>query len=73
MEAEATAAAEKAEAWKRAAAASADVAATKEQAQREAAKLTRREEALGQVDQQQRECRAKMLVRRSDACALPLQ
>lgn len=63
MEAEAAAAAEKAEAWKRAAAASVDVAAPKEQAQREAAELAQRREAMGQVDRQQRERRAKMLVR----------
>ncbi|CAM9154775.1 unnamed protein product, partial [Laminaria digitata] len=62
METEATAAAEKAEAWKRAAAASADVAATKEQAQREAAELARREESMDQVDRQQRERLAKMLI-----------
>ena len=67
METEATAAAEKAEAWKRAAAASADVAASKEEAQRKAAELARREEAMGQVDQQQRKRRTKMMVRRSDA------
>lgn len=63
METEATAAAEKAEARKRAAPASADVAATKEQAQREAAELARREESMDQVDRQQRERLAKMLVR----------
>ena len=63
MEMEATAAAEKAEAWKKAAAASTDVAAAKEQVQREAAELVRREETMGQVGQQQRERRAKMMVR----------
>ena len=71
MEAEATAAVEKAEAWKRAAAASAGVAATKEQAQREVAELARREEVMDQVDRQQRERLAKMLVRRSDAAHSP--
>ena len=63
IETEATAAVEKAEAWKRVAAASADVAAIKERAQREAAELVRREEFMGQVDCQHRERRAKMLVR----------
>ena len=63
VEAEAVAAAEKAEAWKRAAAASADVAAAKEQAQRQVAELARREEYMGQMDRQQRERRAKLMVR----------
>ena len=63
METEAIAAAEKAEAWKRAAAASADAAAIKEQAQREVADLARQKESMGQVDRQQRERGAKLLVR----------
>ena len=63
MEMEATAAAEKAEASRRSVAASADLAAIKEQAQPEAAELARREESMGQADRQQRERRAKMLVR----------
>ena len=69
MKTEATAAAEKAKAWKKAAAASADVAASKEQALREAAELVRGREVMNQVDRQQRECRAKMLVRCSDRSA----
>ena len=65
MKTETTAAAEKAEAWKRAAAASAEAAASKEQAQRQAVELAQREEAPGQMLRQQREHRAKALVRRS--------
>ena len=63
MEVESAAAAEKAESSRRAAAASASIAALKEHAQREAAELARREESVGQVDRQQRERRAKLLVR----------
>lgn len=67
---EATAAAEKAEAWKRASAASADVAAVREKAARDATgasvsavELERQEEATRQGLQNERERRAKMLVR----------
>ena len=70
MEAEDTAAAEKAKAWKREAAASADVAAARGQAAREmtgasksATELERREEVLGQELQQERKRRAMILVR----------
>ena len=67
METEATAAAEKAEARKRAATASAEAAASKEQAQWEAVELAGREDATGQMDQQQRKRRVKMMVRRGGA------
>lgn len=66
---EATAATEKAVAWKRAAAASVDVAAAKEQAAREtavgstsAAELEQQEEFAARGLRQGRERRAKMLV-----------
>ena len=63
MEAEAFVALEKAGAWKGAAAASADVAELMEETQRLAAELARREEVMGQQDQQERQRRAKLLVR----------
>ena len=64
MEMEATTIAEKAEACKRAAAASADVSASRGQARRVAGELKTPEEATGQVDRQQRGRHATMLVRR---------
>ena len=67
LETEATAAAGKAEAWKRAAAASADLATTKEQVQRKVAELAQRDGAMDQVDRQQRKRRAKMMVRCCDS------
>ena len=67
MEPAATAAADKVEALKRATAASANLAVSREQAQPEATELARRGEAMSQVDRQQQERRAKMLVRRSNA------
>lgn len=70
MEAEATAAAEKATARRRASAVSADVASSRGQEKRGedgtlalAADLERREDAIRQVLQEQRERRARMLVR----------
>lgn len=68
MEMEATAAAKKAEACH----AAANMAASREQAKREAAELEKREEAVVQVLQEQREHRAKMLVRRSGPKVPPL-
>ena len=64
MEMEATTIAEKAEACKRAAAASVDVSASRGQARRVAGELKTPEEATGQVDRQQRGRHATMLVRR---------
>ena len=64
MEKETIAVSERAEALKRAAAASTEVVASREQAQWGATELARREEATGQVLRQQRELRAKTLVRR---------
>ena len=70
MEKEAEAAAEKAEAWRRAAAASAEVAGAREKAQREAArgsvvetKPSQKDEEIERVLQQQKLRRVKMLVR----------
>lgn len=79
MEAEATAAAGKVTARRRAATVAVDVAASRRQEKQEedgalmlAAGLKRRKDAVDQVLQEQRERRAKMLVRRSDSLALPL-
>lgn len=59
---EATAAEEKAEAGKRAAAAGAGLAVETEQTEREAVELTQQGEAMSQVDQHQRDRRAKVMV-----------
>ena len=70
MEKEAKAAADKAEAWRKAAAASAEVAEAREKAQREAARgsaitaeLQHRKEEMEQVARQQQLRRLKILVR----------